>query len=99
MSWKPPSADARFENWSVEEDHELLGTVADEDSPALYDADTDRVFRGQVDPDAEHLTPNTEAALDEAEESLGEFLERVGEETGWDSLSEFAQDHLEDERE
>lgn len=103
MSYNPPegphgerSTGADQPDYTVEgpEDHELLGIVSD-DEAAVHDPETGQIFRGNLDKETERVTPRDRAnwSLD-AEESLAEFLERVGEETGWDSLTEYARDHL-----
>ena len=81
-------------------------TVADQpgDGPGgisgtvFYDVGTGTLFTADVDREGEQLVPTPDTELDVSPgETLGEALERVGEETGWDSLSAFAQEHLEDD--
>lgn len=100
MTWIPPAARAPgYSEWGTEPegDWEYLGTVPQEDAPMLYNVETGFVHRALVDHERERLTPEDESTWElDPEETLGEFLERVGQDVGWESLSEFARDHLED---
>jgi hypothetical protein len=63
----------------------------------FYETGTETLFSGEVDRDGELIVPTPDGELDLAPgETLGQVLERVGEEMGWDSFSAFARDHLED---
>lgn len=57
-------------------------------------------FEARADETEKRITPkeDTERSFD-AEESVGEAIELFGEEVGWDGLSEWAREHLEDDGE
>jgi len=100
-----------YDDWPVQgrdnSDVAFVGrTVADQpgdesgglSGSVFYDTGTETLFSGDVDRDGERIVPTPDGEFDLAPgETLGEALERVGEETGWDSLSAFAQEHLEDD--
>jgi len=106
----PASHDYVFDDWPVQgrdsTDVAYVGRTAadepDEDRHRLhggvfYDEGTGTLFSGEVDEDEEQVVPVPDTEVDlEPGETLGEALERVGEQTGWDSLSVFAREHLED---
>lgn len=52
------------------------------------------MFEDTPGEETESIVRESEETL---EEELGQWLEWFGEQTGWDSLSEFARDHLEGE--
>ncbi|WP_435077989.1 hypothetical protein [Halococcus sp. AFM35] len=88
-----------YEGWTVANDRktEYLG-LARGDTPMLYEPSTNRLYEGNLDRENERIVPReeTERELD-PEETLGEALESIGEKTGWDSLSSFADEHLTDD--
>lgn len=69
--------------------------------PYLYAADSDAVYRGELDRDNERIMLREERVDREVDspESLGEHVEAIGEEHDWSWLSSFAREHLEDEDE
>ncbi|WP_458206311.1 hypothetical protein [Haladaptatus sp. NG-SE-30] len=85
--------------WDIDDDEydraEYVG-VKDEGDPVFYNPESRSTFRGRVHPEDEQITPveGSEESLG-AGESLGQAIERLGEKTGWESLSEFAREHLE----
>lgn len=88
------------EDWTIDHSESLryLGTTDDGQTAAFYHADEHAVYHGDLDYDERTVTAHDESAHSlDASDSLGRFLEDVGDETGWDSLSEFAENHLEDE--
>jgi len=107
----PASHSYEYDDWPVQgrEDSDVAyvgQTVADQSGndpggisgSVFYDVGTGTLFSADVDRESEQIVPAPDTELDVSPgETLGEALERVGEETGWDSLSEFAQDHLEDD--
>lgn len=97
MSWIPPTSNtSAYSEYEVRggEDYEYLGTT-DDGAPVLYDQSEGTVHRGEVDGSDTMLIPDTEPSWDiQPQETVGEFLERVGESVGWDSLSQFAREHL-----
>jgi hypothetical protein len=109
----PTSHDYAFDDWPVQgrddTDVTFVGRTDAEGSAehryalhggVFYDGETHTLFSGDVNEDDERIVPVPDAEVDlEPGETLGEALERVGEQTGWDSLSEFARDHLEDDEE
>ena len=94
-----PRAHEEDSAWTLENRQvngvEFLGT-RDDGTPAYYDSNEHATFEGEVDHDEQRVRPTNERSLD-AEQKLGEALEELGDATGWDSLSEFARKHLEDE--
>ena len=85
-----------YDVWPVANDQETeyLGLV-DGGAPMLYEPSTNMVYEGDIDRENERIVPreDTEREL-EPGETLGEVLESIGEKTGWDSLSSFADEHL-----
>lgn len=100
MSWMPPAtAEPKYSEWDVENDADwsYLGTTPAAGRPVFFNHQTENIHRGVVDDGAERLVPHDEPSWElNPEETLGQSLERIGEEIGWESLSEFARDHLED---
>lgn len=85
-----------YDDWPVESDSrtEYLGLVGG-GSPMLYEPSTNRIYEGRIDDENERLVPKTDTERElNPEETLGETLEDIGEKTGWDSLSSFADEHL-----
>lgn len=101
MSWIPPAtAEPKYSEWDVENEGRwrFVGSIPPDGRPLYYNHHTQTIHRGNVDHEAERLVPDERPSWEmNPEETLGQFLERVGEETGIDSLSEFARDHLEDD--
>jgi hypothetical protein len=102
MSQEDPNRpNEEYEGWAVEglrdENFEYIGQV-DGGSPMLFDSSTNTIYEAEADVENEHLIPrpNTEQEL-EPEETLSKAIEMIGEKTGWESLSEFANDHLNDD--
>lgn len=73
---------------------EYLGTVSS-GVAMFYHPDSNSVFEGEPDDDERSIRPvrESERSLDDGE-SIGDAVERIGDELGWDGLSEFAADHL-----
>jgi hypothetical protein len=96
----PERGDPRYDEWPLE-DHDpkemnYLGLVSG-GSPYFHHDDSDTIYRGNVDETRQQirLIEDTE----HAGEALGDIIESIGDRTGWESLSEFAQEHLEGEDE
>lgn len=93
--------DPRFDDWPLQDkedaDIEWLGLAGGTGGsvavPAFYEPETNTVYRGEVDEENERIVPTEKRRLDDGE-SLGDHIESLGEELGWESLSEFARDHL-----
>lgn len=89
---------AAYEDYKVTDeerrDSAYLGTVSS-GAAMFYHPDSNSIFEGK--PDEEDRTinpvPETEERLDDGE-SVGDAVKRIGDELGWDGLSEFAEDHL-----
>ncbi len=92
--------DDHKEEYPVHErnDRKYLGVLSEGRAPTFFDPQEGHVYRGEVDRERERVSPGDEhdRTLD-PEETLGEFLERVGDELGWESLSAYAREHLEDD--
>lgn len=102
MSWIPGATISdQHQQWNRErgdDEPRLLGTVSDTGATAYYVPGARTVEAGKIDENGElQRADDGESWALEAEEELGEFLERVGEERGWDSLSDWAREHLEHE--
>jgi hypothetical protein len=92
-------AGPNYEGWTVANDRETqyLG-LARGDTPMLYEPSTNRLYEGNLDRENERIVPREETERElNPEETLGEALESIGERTGWDSLSSFADEHLTDD--
>lgn len=104
MSWIPGATiSEEHQQWNrkrPEDRPRFLGTVSGGATPAYYVPGDHRVETGDLDRNGDlERDPDGESWTLEAEEEVGEFLERIGEERGWDSLSEWAREHLEHEDE
>ncbi|WP_227376500.1 hypothetical protein [Haladaptatus halobius] len=88
-----------YVTWNIDHDEynraEYVGVMG-EGHPVFYDPEKRSTFRGRAHPEDERITPveGSEESLG-VEETVGEAIERLGEKTGWESLSEFAREHLE----
>jgi hypothetical protein len=94
-----PRAHEKDSAWTLE--NRQVGSVEflgqrDDGTPAYYDKNNHVTFEGDVDHENRRVTPTNERSLD-AEEKLGEVIEEFGDAVGWESLSDFAREHLEDE--
>lgn len=91
--------DAEFDNYPIEDKSkknvEWIGTIAGGSAPHLYEEHTNTIYETEIDEEAELVIPKNPHPLEG--KSLGEYIEEIGEERGWDSLSEFARKHLEHE--
>lgn len=81
----------------ADEEDDWFGYVGqtDEGGPLVYAPHESALYRGEVDEDEERVVLREENRHDVDDESIGEHLERLGEEHGWTWLSSFARDHLE----
>lgn len=84
-----------YSTWTIEDregdEFRYLGLTGD-GSPMFFHPSAKVVFRGVRDEASRTLSPADEESL---EEELGAWLDRVAEETGWESLSSFARERLE----
>ncbi len=89
------SARAKFDEHS-EDDVEYVGSTA-EGTPMFFDTASRSVFEGEYD-DEETVVdrPGSERELEERA-SLGETIETLGDELGWESLSEFAREKVQND--
>lgn len=86
--------------YEIEEsdDRTYVGVLAGEGTPTFVDPNNGSLYSGRIDSAGQRVTPGDEHDIEiQPGEEIGEFLERVGEKTGWESLSEFAREHLEDD--
>ena len=89
---------AAYEDYKVADeerrDSEYLGTASD-GAAIFYHPDSNSVFEGEPDDNEKSIRPvrESERSLDDGE-SVGDAVKRIGDELGWDGLSEFAEDHL-----
>ncbi|MDG5818483.1 hypothetical protein [Natronococcus sp. A-GB7] len=89
------SAKAKFDEHS-EDDVEYVGSTA-EGTPMFFDTASRAVFEGEYD-DGETIVdrPGSEREL-ENQASIAEAIEMLGDELGWESLSEFGREHTRDD--
>lgn len=98
---QPGGFEHEFDEWNVDDDRyrnvSFVGTRGA--SPVFYAPSSESLFEARADETEKRITPkgDTERSID-AEESIGEAIERFGEEVGWDGLSEWAREHLESEK-
>ena len=100
MSWIPPStlADEYDRHNELEDEPKFIGERAADANASYYMPEDHRVESGHIDEEGNLVRdPDGESHDLDPEQELGEYLEEVGKEHGWDSLSEFARDHLEHE--
>lgn len=90
-----------YDDWPIEgrsqENVEWLGFVGgtEQGAPALYDTHDDAVYRGTLDEKNERIVPNLETERRvSSEETIGEVLRDIADSHGWQSLSNFAAEHL-----
>jgi hypothetical protein len=78
------------------EDEEYVGSLRRGGTAVatFYDARERRLVEREFDHETERVTDTLAERDIEAGESLGRLLGEIGEETGWDSLSEFAREHF-----
>jgi hypothetical protein len=96
---EPEREDPRYDEWPIK-DHDrtemnYLGMIS-HNIPYFHHDETDTVYRGNVDGVKQQIRLTEDTEHDIAN-GLGETIESIGERTGWESLSEFAQEHLTDE--
>jgi len=97
-----PGTSPPYDEWPVSDpehsEREHLGVTGHEEQMVMVDKATSDIYVANVDHEAERIGNPKQSEWEVLpDESLGEFLERVGDEHGWEWLSEFARDHLEDE--
>ena len=100
MSEDDAAANRKYEDWPVEGDRHdearFVGVSQVKGGGAwFYNDDDDALFETDVDQANRRLTPSGDERSVSAGESVGEAVERLGDELGWESLSEFAREHLE----
>lgn len=73
-----------------------VGNGTEFGTPVVYEPETHSVYEAEFDPDEERV--NVDESEDrqlEEDESIGGYVAEVGDDLGWNWLSEFAHDHLE----
>lgn len=89
--------DPNYADWSVEGRSETTYVGQMEGvHHGIFDEKTGDLLRAE--PKAGTFEP-VETLDSSTEETLGERIERLGEQIGWESLSEFAREHLERDEE
>ncbi|AGB37705.1 hypothetical protein [Natronococcus occultus] len=90
------SARAKFDEHS-EDDVEYVGATS-EGTPMFFNTASRSIFEGEYDGKETVVDrPGTERELEDRA-SVGEMIENLGDELGWESLSEFGREHADDER-
>lgn len=76
----------------------LVGTIPGGPAPVFYDERSRTVFEAEADHESRELVPvaGSERELDPSE-TLADALEEIADETGWESLSDWAEEHLEND--
>lgn len=82
-----------YDEWTVEdegrgEDLAYVG-FADGYGPIFHASSEGALYGGRVDEENERLVPDGEAIGASPSDTVGDALERLGEEAGWRSLSEY----------
>lgn len=92
------AANRKYEDWPVDGEHDdeakYVGMV-EGGGAWFYNERNHSIFEREMDGDDQRLLPASDERSIPDEESLGETVERLGDELGWDALSEFARKHLE----
>jgi len=89
----PTESDPDYEDWPVRGRPGVTYVgLLDDETHVVYDEQTDELLGATAE--SEELVP-AGSLLEDAEAALGERLEEVGERTGWESLSSFAEELLE----
>lgn len=98
-----------FDGWPVsgrnDEETEWIGvagggggTSPTGQTAVLYDSESESVYEGEIDRENERIDPKPDTEQDaSATDSIGEAIEDIGDRLGWESLSSFADEHLEDD--
>lgn len=93
------AANRKYENWPTEGEHDdeakYVGVVEGGGGAWFYNEEDHSIFEREIDADDERLLPASDEQSIPEDETLGEAIERLGDELGWRSLSEFAREHLE----
>ena len=98
----------RYDNFPITEgdversDIEWVGFAANAHGggqPRLYAPHNETAYAGEIDEENERIRLRPDSAEEVAEGSLGEHIESIGDEHGWEWLSEFAQEYLEADEE
>lgn len=96
----------QYDHWQIEgdrsDDWRFIGVTPGAELgapiPYLYSPSDDAVYEGRLDRENERITPDLSSGRTLApEEPLGDVLEDIGDKTGWEWLSEFANDRLKDD--
>ncbi|QDX41045.1 hypothetical protein [Salarchaeum sp. JOR-1] len=92
--------DDRYRDLGIEgrekERLEWLGTTSPGDGaavPVYLDPRTDEVFRTEVVEDEDHMRVVPESVRSTEESSLADVIRDIGDELGWERLSEFGEEH------
>ena len=92
------AANRKYEDWPVEGEHDdeakYVGMV-EGGGAWFYSEENHSLFERELDRDDRRLLPASDEQSISDEETLGEAVERLGDELGWDALSDFARKHLE----
>lgn len=90
--------DETYDNYPIEgksdSDVEWIGMPAASQggAPLLYEEHTNQVYETEIDENEGVVVPTNPEPL--GDRSLGDYIKDVGDKHGWDSLSEFAQKHM-----
>jgi hypothetical protein len=89
------------DEWNVAEDDgslELVGFTGNSGTGYVFDTDAGVVYEAEADHESGEVVPDESSArrLDK-EETLADAIEDIGERMGWERLTEFAEEHLEEE--
>lgn len=92
----------RYDGWSVEgregQHIQRVGMTSDHDGesgPVYHDTRAGEVFRTEPDQETERLVPIPDSVRSTDESSVASVIRDIGDELGWESLSEFGKEQSE----
>lgn len=106
MSENPSDKDRdeaiKYDNWPVEgrSDRDvrwigMAGVGAGQGAPALYEPRNDIIYEGNIDKENKRLVPDPETERQVSpNETIGDVLQDIADSRGWQSLSNFAAEHM-----
>lgn len=78
------------------DDSQLVG-MASTGMPVLYSSQSNVIYQGEVNDDG-RVTPRFEDEVEvDSDETLGDALRSFGDRVGWESLSEYGEEHWDGE--
>lgn len=91
----------KYDNWPIEgksqREVKWLGLIGGSQggAPALYEPHNNAIYQGHIDETNERIVPNPETERRmSSNETIGEVLQEIADSHGWQSLSNFAAEHM-----